>query len=101
MINEKEILEGYLNEMQAAHSQLVATKKGLYDIALSPFEPVFELDLSGSTLLEHMGKNELLELKNSFENDLLPMFEEGKYKEGIEKINKWQKLVDKNLEKQK
>ena len=48
-----------------------------------------------------MGKNELLELKNSFENDLLPMFEEGKYKEGIEKINKWQKLVDKNLEKQK
>ena len=100
-MDTQKILEGYLNEMQAAHSQLVATKKGLYDIALSPFEPVFELDLSGSTLLEHMGKNELLELKNSFENDLLPMFEEGKYKEGIEKINKWQKLVDKNLEKQK
>ena len=101
MINEKEILEGYLNEMQAAHSQLVATKKGLYDIALSPFEPVFELDLSGSLLIDRMEKKELLSLKSSFENDLLPMFEEGKYKEGIDKINKWKKLVEKNLEKQK
>ena len=48
-----------------------------------------------------MKKEQLLELKSSLEDDLLPMFKEGKYKKGIQKVNKWKKLVDKNLEKQK
>jgi len=101
MLNEKEILEGYLNEMQAVHSELVSTKNSLYDMALSPFESTFEMDISGSILIDHMKKEQLLELKSSLEDDLLPMFKEGKYKKGIQKVNKWKKLVDKNLEKQK
>jgi hypothetical protein len=46
-------------------------------------------------------KSDIKNLLNSIDNDLLPMFEENKYKEGIDKINEWKKLLEENLEKQK
>lgn len=100
-MNEKEILEGYLNQMEGAYSELSDAKNGLLSIVLSPFEPIFESTVSGSLLVETMQLNELLEIKNSFEEDILPMFEESKYEEGIEKIKGWQGLLDKCLEEQK
>lgn len=98
-MNEKEILEGYLDQMEGAYKELSTAKTGLLSIVLAPFEPIFESKVSGSLLIETMQQPELLEIKNSFDEDIIPMFEESKYEEGLDKIKEWRKLLEKCLEK--
>ena len=36
------------------------------------------------------------EIIRSFNEDVLPMFEESKYQKGIDQVNKWKKILEEN-----
>ena len=100
-MNSKEILEGYLNEMQDAHKEISKAKFNLMSVALSPFEALFLEDTEGNIVAKNLKDNDKQQILDSFNDDLLPMFEEGKFQEGIEKVNEWKKIIEESLEKQK
>lgn len=100
-MNSKDILENYLNQMVDAHSQMSEAKSGLLAITLSPFEELFRKDSEGNMIATRLQGKDLQEVLDSFDNDLIPLFEESKYEEGIKQIEEWKKILEKNLEEQK
>jgi len=99
-MNTRDILENYLDQMTEAHKDVADTRDSLLGIALSPFEPLFLKDIKGDMIVSKMTKNQLEEVVNSLENDLLPLFVESKYSEGIDQLKEWAKILQKHLEEQ-
>jgi hypothetical protein len=99
-MNTRDILENYLNQMTEAHKGVAETRDSLLAIALSPFEPLFLKDTQGNTAVSKMTKDQLEEVIGSLENDLLPLFVESKYSEGIDQLKEWAKILQEHLEKQ-
>ena len=95
-MDAQKILEDYLNEMQDAHKEFYAAKNGLLDVVLLPFESLFMKDTNGEPLTKKMKDKDKKEIIKSFDEDILPMFEESKYTKGIEKVNEWKKLLEEN-----
>ena len=95
-MDAQKILEGYLDEMQDAHKEFYAAKTGLLDVVLLPFESLFLKDSNGESLIKKMEPKAKKEILRSFDEDILPMFEESKYTKGIEKVNEWKKLLGEN-----
>ena len=93
-MDAQKILEGYLNEMQDAHKEFYAAKNGLLDVVLLPFESLFMEDTNGVSLTKKMKPKDKKEIIRSFDEGVLPMFEESKYTKGIEKVNEWKKLLE-------
>lgn len=99
-MNTRDILENYLDQMTEAHKEVASTRDNLLSIALSPFEPLFLKDIKGDRIVSKMTKDQLEEVIGSLENDLLPLFVESKYSEGIDKLKEWAKILQKHLEEQ-
>ena len=95
-MDTQKILEGYLNEMQDAHKEFYAAKTGLLDVVLLPFETLFMEDTNGESLTKKMKAKDKKEIIRSFDEDVLPMFEESKYQKGIDQVNKWKKILEEN-----
>ena len=93
-MDPKKILESYLNQMQAVHKEFSGAKNSLLQIMLVPFESLFAKDKQGNYVASNLSKKDKQEVIKSFNEDLLPTFEENKYKEGIEQINEWKKLLE-------
>jgi uncharacterized membrane protein YgcG len=51
-------------------------------------------DTNGVSLTKKMKPKDKKEIIRSFDEDVLPMFEESKYTKGIEKVNEWKKLLE-------
>lgn len=96
--NEKEIND-FIDNWSGILDQGLKTQRGLLEIALAPFDMIFEKDINGDPLYKHFGKNQSKELLESLELDVIPLYEENDYKEGLKKAKKIQKLLQKNLEK--
>ena len=98
-INQKELFESFADQLEGAKDGIKETSNLLLGLSLMPFEPVFELDVSGSYLIERMEKEEVLDIKKAFDEDIIPLYEESNYEEGLKKVKGWYKLIEKNLEK--
>ena len=79
--------------MQAVHKEFSGAKNSLLQIMLVPFESLFAKDKQGNYVASNLSKKDKQEVIKSFNEDLLPTFKENKYKEGIEQINEWKKLL--------
>ncbi len=90
------MLEGFLNELEFVHENFSKTKEGLLEVALSPFEPLFIKDSRGKYISANIEEKDKKELIKTFDEDLLPMFKENKYKKGIDQVNKWKKILEEN-----
>ena len=95
-MDPQKILESYLNQMQAVHKEFSGAKKGLLQIMLVPFESLFAKDRKGNYVASNLSEKDKQEVIKAFNDELLPTFEENKYKEGIEQINEWKKLLEEN-----
>ena len=95
------MLEGFLNELEFVHKGFNKTKENLLAVSLSPFESLFIKDKNGDYVSSRLEKENKDEIIKTFNEDLLPMFEENDYQKGIDQINEWKKLLGENLEKQK
>jgi len=99
MFNQKEFLEGKLDELENAHKEVTKMKSSLLDLALDQFTYIFELDSQGIPLLETIGQEQKNDIIDSLQNDIIPLFEENRYTQGIEKAKKYLNLLQENLEK--
>jgi len=97
MFNTEKELEDLINQFTPLLDRGLKTQKGLLEIALMPFDTVFEKDINGDPIYKHLDKkntNQLLETLN----DVIDMYKENKYDEGLKKANKIKRILLKNLE---
>ena len=99
MFNQKEFLEGKLDELENAHKEVTQMKSSLLELALDQFTYVFGLDSQGIPVLETLAKEQKIDMIDSLKNDIIPLFEENQYTQGIEKSKEYLKLLEENLEK--
>ena len=87
-------LEDTLNELEKNFKEVNKMKFGLLAASLEPFDFLYQ-DVNGKKTHETLEENQRQEILSSLKEDLLPLFEENKYEEGIEKV----KSLIKDLEK--
>ena len=87
-------LEDTLNELENSFKEVNKMKFGLLQATLDPFEMLYQ-DVDNKKLYETLSTEQKKEMITSLKNDLLPLFEESKYKEGINKVKKYIKDLEK------
>jgi hypothetical protein len=87
-------LEDTLNELEKDFKEVNKMKFGLLAASLEPFDFLYQ-DIDGKRAHETLEGNQRQEILSSLKDDLLPLFEENKYEEGIKKV----KSIIKDLEK--
>tara|TARA_R100001443_G_C3276217_1_gene159233 strand:+ start:274 stop:576 length:303 start_codon:yes stop_codon:yes gene_type:complete len=97
--NTEKELEKFIDSWTDVLDQGLKTQRGLLEIALAPYDLIFEKDIKGDPIYKHLEKKQAKELLESIDLDVIPLYEEHEYKEGLKKAKKIQKLLQKNLEK--
>lgn len=87
-------LEDTLNELENSFKEVNKMKFGLLQATLDPFEMLYQ-DVDNKKLYETFSTEQKKEMITSLKNDLLPLFEESKYEEGINKVKKYIKDLEK------
>lgn len=87
-------IEDTLNELEKDFKEVSKMKFGLLAASLEPFDFLYQ-DVNGKKTYETIDQNQKQEILSSLKDDLLPLFEENKYEEGIKKV----KSIIKDLEK--
>jgi len=98
MFNTEKELEDLINQWTPLLDKGLKTQKSLLEIALVPFDTVFEKNTKGDPIYKDLDKEQTNTLIESLQ-DVLDMYKENDYKEGIIKGNKIMKILEKNLEK--
>ena len=93
-------LEDTLNELENQFKEVNNMRFGLLEASLEPFEMLYQ-DVNGKKIYETLDKLQKQEMISTLKEDLLPLFEENKFEEGIKKVKKFVKLLQENLEEQK
>jgi hypothetical protein len=92
------IFKNTLEDLNKTYSELGKMKDQLLSMSLSSIDPLFEGKDPTYKLMDQKSTNEVL---STLKKDLLPLFEEQKFENGIVKVKKYIKLLQENLEKQK
>tara|TARA_R110000822_G_scaffold3325_2_gene14763 strand:+ start:673 stop:951 length:279 start_codon:yes stop_codon:yes gene_type:complete len=88
-------IEDTLNELEKDFKEVNKMKFGLLYATLEPFDFLYQ-DTNGKKTYEVMEKSQKDEIVSTLKNDLLPLFEESKFDEGVKKV----KNIIKDLEEQ-
>tara|TARA_R110002051_G_scaffold324087_1_gene419970 strand:- start:84 stop:386 length:303 start_codon:yes stop_codon:yes gene_type:complete len=91
-------LEKFIDSWSGVLDQGLKTQRGLLEIALAPYDMIFEKDINGDPIHKYLDKKQSKELLKSLNEDVIPLYKENHYKEGLKKANKIKKLLQKNLE---
>ena len=94
----EEILKNTINDLEKSYGELGQMKNQLLSMSLDSFNYLFEGE---DPMYKKMDKKSSNETISALKEDLLPLFEENKFEEGIKKVKKFIKLLQGNLEKQK
>ena len=92
----EDILKNTINELEKSYGELGQMKNQLLSMSLNSFDYLFEGEEPVYIKMDINGTNEVL---SSLKKDLLPLFEEFKFEEGIKKVKEYIKLLQENLEK--
>lgn len=87
----EELLKNTIEDLEKTHSELGKMKNQLLSMSLDSFSYLFD---GKDPLYKNMNKESRDETVSALEKDLLPLFEEIEYKEGIKKIKKYIKLLN-------
>jgi len=79
------------------HNGLQA-QKGLLDIALIAYDPIFEKGTNGEPVFKSFSTSQLNEVIKGLKEDIIPMFKENNYNEGIKKANIFLEKLQKGLD---
>jgi len=94
----EEILKSTINELEKSYGELGQMKNQLLSMSLDSFNYLFEGEDPMYKKMDQKSSNETI---SALQTDLLPLFEENKFEEGIKKIENYIKLLQENLEKPK
>ena len=92
------ILKNTLDDLEKSYSELGQMKKQLLSMSLDSFNYLFEGE---NPIYKTMDKKSSNETISTLKKDLIPLFEEQEFKEGVIKVKEYIKLLQENLEKQK
>ena len=90
-------LEKQINQLENLASTLSQLKNPILEQSMGAFTFLFEKGTDGKALYESMEKKDLQDTIDSMDTDLIPLFEEFEYQEGIQQVEKWKKLLEENL----
>jgi uncharacterized FlaG/YvyC family protein len=96
-LNE-EFLQDTMKQLESSFDEVSKLKFTLLDTAMDQIAYVFEVDEEGNSMIKDISKDEIKEIYDALQNDMIPLFEEFQYAEGLEKIRGWEKLLKENLE---
>ncbi len=92
------LLKNTLDDLEKSYSELGQMKKQLLSMSLDSFNYLFE---GKNPIYKTMDKKSSNETISTLKKDLIPLFEEQEFKEGVIKVKEYIKLLQENLEKQK
>lgn len=92
----EDILKNTINELEKNYSELGQMKNQLLSMSLDSFNYLFEGE---DPVYKKMDQKSSDETISTLENDLLPLFKENKFEEGVKKVKEYIKLLQENLEK--
>ena len=92
----EDILKDTLKNLEKSYGELGQMKDQLLSMSLNSFDYLFE---GKDPLYTKMDKKSSNETISALQKDLLPLFEENKFEEGIKKVEEYIKLLQENLEK--
>jgi hypothetical protein len=92
-------LEGSLNELETLAKSLSQLKNPILESSLESFRFMFEEDKDGKVLYKQVDPKELKETLSALKTDLLPLFEEFEYEEGLKQTKEWIKLLEEYVRK--
>ena len=90
-------LENQITQLENLAKNLSQLKNPILEQSMSAFTFLFEKGIDGVALYENMEKKDIQSTINSLDEDLVPLFEEFEYQEGIQQVEKWKKLLKENL----
>ena len=94
----EKILKDTINELEKSYGELGQMKNQLLSMSLDSFNYLFE---GKDPMYKKMDQKSSNETISALQTDLLPLFEENKFEEGVKKVQNYIKLLQGNLEKQK
>jgi len=92
------LLKNTLEDLEKSYSELGQMKKQLLSMSLDSFNYLFEGEDPIYKTMDQKSSNETI---STLKKDLIPLFEEQEFKEGVIKVKEYIKLLQENLEKQK
>ena len=95
-LNE-EFLQDTMKQLETSFDEVSKLKFPLLDTAMDQVAYVFEVDEEGNSILKDISKDEIKEIYDALQTDMIPLFEEFQYEEGLNKIRVWEKLLEENL----
>ena len=95
-LNE-EFLQDTMKQLESSFDEVSKLKFTLLDTAMDQVAYVFEVDEEGNSILKDISKNEIREIYDAIQTDMIPLFEEFQYEEGLNKIRVWEKLLEEEL----
>jgi uncharacterized FlaG/YvyC family protein len=95
-LNE-EFLQDTMKQLESSFDEVSKLKFTLLDTAMDQVAYVFEVDEEGNSILKDISKDEIKEIYNAIQTDMIPLFEEFQYEEGLNKIRVWEKLLEEVL----
>lgn len=93
------LLEGSLDELEGLAKNLSQLKNPILENSLDSFRFMFEEDKDGKVLYKQVDPKELKETLSALKTDLLPLFEEFEYEEGLKQTKEWIKLLEEYVRK--
>jgi len=93
------MLEGSLNELEDLSKTLSQMKNPILESSLNSFKFIFEKDKEGKAAYQHMEVKDAKETLNALKTDLLPLFIEFEYEEGLNQTKEWIKLLEEYVRK--
>jgi hypothetical protein len=87
----EDILKNTIEELDKNYQELGKMKDQLLSMSLESFNYLFEGDDPMYTKMDQNSKKETI---SALEDDLLPLFKENDYKEGIKKVKNYIKLLN-------
>ena len=95
-LNE-EFLQDTMKQLETSFDEVSKLKFTLLDTAMDQIAYVFEVDEEGNSILKDISKDEIKEIYDALQTDMIPLFEEFQYEEGLNKIRVWEKLLEEEL----
>ena len=94
----EDLLKSTINDLEKSYGELGQMKKQLLSMSLDSFNYLFEGEDPIYKTMDQKSSNETI---STLKKDLIPLFEEQEFKEGVIKVKEYIKLLQENLEKQK
>ena len=95
-MNVEKELEDMINKWSPLLHKGLKTQKNLLDVALTAYDPLFLKDVKGKEIHKSMNNPQIEEIVKGIKGDIIPMFEENNYDEGIKKAKEILKKIQRN-----